>query len=568
MATSEPSCYLPFPDGGPSEPVPARAVMMCTIPSGWMFANYTTGLWSDCAKLPEACLLLNGALFFIEAAHAAECTVYVEQIIDYERFECIPTAVRTHALRIWAPMSSTQIAAFLLQGAMMLSPANQAAATAATTSRKRKSINESPSTPEPTAGVGNIELGHKAINNMSAFCRYVSTSKGGMEASSFSQINFRMLDEGGTDGELVDSDGEDGPSDLVDVLPPNNFAVIMTMDQQFTCDYDGIHPDQADKTKYYNDGYFQFPSIVAESDLVTTIACDAPFMCGTADGLLKLALPGATLAMSKEELKHKIQSLQQSGGKTIQDMSEWTWAALRDELFAQSGGGGKDPTIFSPIQIQDDLTRQHSPDMCTESEMTLAQIYPRDGAYRLRIVHEFREIGAALRDGRLDEEKAREYIQQIEVRIIGIYTGPAKSEMPEKYFEVERETNELMQGMTDDVARGSALATKAMQFLYGPGRAAMPHTHTLLCRFSEELRNALHKTAPQASFIVFAWLVSHITYIPEIHQSQVWIILLGGSDTGKSDAMNCVAMLVPRAVLVREDNQSKMAIVENAEVGT
>jgi GTP-binding protein EngB required for normal cell division len=78
----------------------------------------------------------------------------------------------------------------------------------------------------------------------------------------------------------------------------------------------------------------------------------------------------------------------------------------------------------------------------------------------------------------------------------------------------------------------------------------------------------LHKTAPQASFIVFAWLVSHITYIPEIHQSQVWIILLGGSDTGKSDAMNCVAMLVPRAVLVREDNQSKMAIVENAEVGT
>jgi hypothetical protein len=130
---------------------------------------------------------------------------------------------------------------------------------------------------------------------------------------------------------------------------------------------------------------------------------------------------------------------------------------------------------------------------------------------------------------------------------------------------VHQECVDIIRTVEADAAGNDKIAEGAMNIIMGGGNSNMDAYSTLLGRFATITRNSLHMTAPQASFFVFAYIATMITYIPEIKCQQMWIILLGGSDTGKSAVMNLVGTVLPDEAVGAEDSQSKCAVTSNGQ---
>jgi len=139
--------------------------------------------------------------------------------------------------------------------------------------------------------------------------------------------------------------------------------------------------------------------------------------------------------------------------------------------------------------------------------------------------------------------------------------------MPQALALVHQECIFIDETIKRDARAGGAVALGALNIVHSDPTGRMDRYSTVLARFASVTKNNLHMTSPQAAFFIFAYVASMVTYVPEIKTAQLWFIVLGGSDTGKSAAMNLLSSVLPRAAVMREDSQSKMAVTEHGQYG-
>jgi hypothetical protein len=549
--------YMPMPAcPGNSHPF---MVLMANLPMHHLYPDATNGNWADVNKHPEAVLALNGFLWMIEAAHNADTTVYIEEVIDYDLFGALPTVKVTHCLRLFIPLTSVEASVIIMQAACMLTPVVNREQTGAS----KKAGSPGAMSPAPKYGVTNTIITHEAVFCQATFLRYVATMRGAMASDT---LTFMMPDDPDDDNQLDDDDDAAVPS--YHDLDPTNFLSMMSIEKQWSNLIDmgtGIHPDQLDMAAYWTTGTFKFPDVSKENSLVHTIGPRAPWLDGSADGLLTCGLPGATHNITKEELRVKILFLRgvSRGGQI--DLSTADLPGLREELFklGANGAAGGDPTIHSPIIMQEGITTKSCAHLCDSSEQLLAKMYPRDYKIRANMTTQFIAIGRGWRDGVVSTATFNNWLAGLEECIHNIYSTPPQEGVPRIYPLVYQDATNVIASIAKGVADEDPIAINAMAIVHNKGDPKMTQHMQILCRFSDLTRNVFHQTPPQSAFVMFAYVVSMTTYIPHILEAQPWIILLGGSDTGKSACMSLLGSLVMRSAVGREDSQSKMVVTEN-----
>ena len=570
-----PICYLPFPTTRPIRR-PCSVLLLVTLPSGIMYPNPTTGNWRDAVRTPEITLVLNGTLATVEWARKANATVFIEQVVD----QSFRGFVKTHALRIWIPLSSEQVAEFTLHACETLITTD-AVATAVT--RGGKVIKKHRAEPEevPPGGLSSVVQSYKEISDTAAFLRYYATSRGCAIAARHTTVSFTIPHATGAgDGELASDDDDDVVAQDVQVLPPNHVIQMLDSKNQFTADFPGILDEQKTVDNYLVDGCFVGPETVVQGGLLTVIPANAPFMGGSADGLLGLALPGATANMSTGELFDKLQTLRSLAGdhrrtsvsaaSSFEDIKAELWTLGRQDDDEDGDGddvlaASRDPTTFSPIQVRTGSKRKADPrlGLDNDNEDISAQLYPTESQYRTNFVEEQLAVLSAKMSGEISPEVARKLLKDIEGRVDNVYTGPAKAGMPVKLFEVYKEAHEITTTVQTDYAAGKGVGADVFKMLTMDQVPNMDFSNHVLSRMSSVVRNEMHKTPPQAAFVILAWIISMTIYKPDFYEAQPWLILLGGSDTGKSDAMDCLARMLLASAVEREDTKSAQALSEN-----
>jgi hypothetical protein len=554
--------FMPFPTN-PSGDIAACTVLLITLPMGVMYPNPDTGLWGDCVRTSEWLLLLQGMLVVLQAAFDSAIDAWIEELPDMDIHSAIPELKKVKYLRVWIPIpNAVKVKSILLSLAYLLAGDDEDAEAEEKPNKARKRTKVMSPPKEQI-------LTHRAIRSQAAFLRYYATSRGGAQSASFRSMSFAQPEMVNDDGDVSDDDGE--IIDFEESHNANHPCVFLGAKAQFDAikNTAGLSEDQCKLENYVSgDGFLRFPAVATDNELLHSIK-DVTF--NGADGLMDFALPSATNAMPKRLLVDKIKTLSAIGNIDVPvDLEEREWKDVRDYLYNIGNEGDAnplDPTIFSPICVSTALALGGSADMCDEGDNYLRVMHFLSMQYRDQMTREF----CLIRDARTNDEIAAEVAQawcaETEKRIINIYSGPPKAGMPQAYALVHQECMFIEETITRDARSGHAVALGALNIVHADVDDGMDRYSSTLARFASITKNNLHMTSPQAAFFIFAFVSSMVTYVPEIKTAQLWFIVLGGSDTGKSAVMNLLSSILPRAAVAREDSQSKMAVTEHGQYG-
>jgi hypothetical protein len=502
-------------------------------------------------------------LVVLQAAFDSAIDAWIEELPDMAIHTVIPELKKVKYLRVWIPIpNAVKVKSFLLSLAYLLAGDDEDAEAEEKTSKSKKRA-------KTTSVPKELILTHRAIRSQTAFLRYYATSRGGAQNASFRSMSFAQPEMVNDDGDVSDDDGD--IVDFEESHSANHPCVFLGARQQFDAikNTAGLSEEQCKLENYVSgDGTLRFPAVATDNELLHSIK-DVTF--NGADGLLDFALPSATNAMPKRLLVDKIKTLAAIGNIDVpEDLESREWKEVRDYLYNIGNEGEAnplDPTIFSPICVSTALALGGSVDMCDEGDNYLRVMHFLSMQYRDQMTREFHLIRDAFINEEISPEVTQAWCAETEKRIVNIYSGPPKSGMPQAYALVHQECAFIEETIHRDARAGNAVALGALNIVHAKITDKMDRYSTTLARFASITKNNLHMTSPQAAFFIFAYVSSMVTYVPEIKTAQLWFIVLGGSDTGKSAVMNLLSSVLPRSAVMREDSQSKMAVTEHGQYG-
>jgi hypothetical protein len=587
--------YFPFAE---TENVKGDAIQHLLVAQvAGVYPNPTSGTWDQHLPGGSPRTVLNGIMMLVDVALACGQTVYIEQILNYDLF-VKSTCRQVYYHRFWFPLKGELEAnQFLRSLSDHLSQEDPDLPKFNKPAQKRRrvstptsgaSTNASPGVGGASAagsGVISTDIGPNRIWNTAQCIKFFAILKGGKGGTLLMRtldLTMPQTDGPGQTGALVDPDDSDGDSDVsgddnppinlgeAATIPNNNPLQLLSVKDYFstlhTSAYAGVSPDQLSLDQYWNNSVFRFPLMAIECGLIHTIPPNWAALNGRgALGLLTQTLPG--MEIPKADLIQAISNMRDNAGSNFDanDLETMSRMELKAELYEQvddDGSGGIDPTPCIPIPVRD--VAHASPDATTEienGEQMLWRMYPIAAREQEINRHRVACLKAALEAGTMTQDEILAFFLDTERQINAMYRCPAIAGMHPGLFPVYAETTSILATFHRKRSERGTTSFVANQLLNPTGNAlglASAWNETL-GHLAINLRDVLNMLPAQATFILTAWLGTFIAYLPRILTLQLTFVLLGGSDKGKSCAMDVVASLIPNAAAHSCDEQSEKA---------
>jgi hypothetical protein len=239
---------------------------------------------------------------------------------------------------------------------------------------------------------------------------------------------------------------------------------------------------------------------------------------------------------------------------------------LMVELFLQSTSGtGEqiDPTIAQPLVVPPRTPKQT---INQSSREVLDKMWIVQAEFESMYTNERACLQKAYRAGTVDPDIVREWTKYTAKQIKTIFKGEPKWGMPPAPFTVGQECDAIRRSYATDcnvVGSTAHIASQMLNNAVKVGAVQMDPFSEMMARMCNALRNPLHMMAAQTSVIILGYAATFLTYLPEIHEQQLFICLLGGSDKGKSALMKLLSSMLPMTSRALEDTASAKAVTQH-----